>query len=297
MTVTENETYENSRFIVAVGNFDGVHEGHAALIKTACAVSARTGAVPAVFTFDGYAPKGGAKHIIPAEERGRLFRVSGISAVFSHPFDSVRDMTPAEFCRDVLCGQCRAAYVVCGYDFRFGKGASGDAAELTAQMRRLGCGTVIHDEVKIDGVTVSSTAIRRLLADGDTVTASRMLGRPFSLSLPVIHGSHIGTGLGFPTINQDYPDDITPLRFGVYATDVIIDGVPYRAVTNVGVKPTVGGGRVTVESHVLDCDMDLYGKNVMTQFKEFIRPERRFGSLEELKAAITADTEKVREKK
>ena len=288
-------TFEKEKYAVAVGNFDGVHIGHAALISTARSLARATGGKVAVFTFDGFAPKGSSKHLITPEQRSEILRSMGVDKIFSRPFEALRDMSPAQFCRQILALQCGASYVVCGYNFRFGAGAEGDADTLCSELRELGIGAAVHDEVRYGGLPVSSTAIRKLLSEGRADHAEKLLGRPFSLCLPVVHGNHIGTGLGFPTINQNYPDDITPLCRGVYYCLVHIDGKTYRAVTNVGVKPTVGSDRVTVESHVLDCDMDLYGKTVKTEFKSYLRGERRFDSLDGLKAQIAKDVDAVRE--
>lgn len=290
--------YDNTeldRTVVAVGNFDGVHIGHAALIEEAVRLARENGCEPAVWTFTDYAPKKDKKHIITAKKRYELFRALGVRLVFEDDFNDVCDMSAIRFVKDVLIKKCGALYAVCGYNFRFGKGAKGDAKMLKTLMERAGAHARIIDEIKINGTAVSSTAVKRALSDGDIALANAMLNRPFSVTLPVIHGRRIGTGLGFPTINQDYPAELTDLRRGVYACRVDIDGVSYKAVSNVGIKPTVGADGVTVETHIIGCDMDLYGREIKVEFLFFIRDERKYDTLRELQEQIKKDVKKAGE--
>ena len=171
----------------------------------------------------------------------------------------------------------------------------GFGAFHAALMEENGAKAEIIDEIKINGVTVSSTAVRAALCRGDVEFAEKLTGRPFSVTLPVIHGRRIGTGLGFPTINQAYPDNLTELRRGVYVCRVQIDGKTYKAVTNVGVKPTVRGDGVSIETHIIGYDGDLYGRDITVSFYRFLRDEIKFDSLEALKKQIEKDRKKAGE--
>lgn len=294
-TIYLKDGIKTNKTVVAVGSFDGVHKGHAELIKKAVATAEATGALPAVWTFSDYIPGPASKHIIPAEKRMRIFKELGVAVVFTCEFDSVRDMSADGFVKDILIGACGAKYAVCGYNFRFGKNAGSDAQSLVSLMQRYGGGGVIIDKVCVNGVPVSSTAIRKALSDGDIKLANELLGRPFSIEMPVIHGKSMGKSLGFPTINQSYPDGLVMLKHGVYACETYIDGKKYKAVTDVGVKPTVGADGVCCESFILDYDGDLYGRTVTVYFTGYLRPERKFASLELLSAQIAKDAKTVKE--
>lgn len=290
-----NKDVKFDKTAVAVGSFDGVHKGHTALIKKTVEKAKERGLTPAVWTFENYAPKGGAKYIIPPDERYAIFAKLGVKLVFTVRFDDVRDMSADRFVKDVLINDCRADYAVCGYNFRFGRGAEGRADTLYRLMRQNGGDAYICGAVTYKNTPVSSTEIRKALKNGDIQLSNGMLGRRFSITLPVVHGGHIGTGLGFPTVNQIYPDGLTPLRRGVYACRAKLGGRSYKAVSNVGTKPTVGSDGVVCETHIIDYDGDLYGKNVTVSFCRFIRDEKKFDSLEQLRAQIAADTETAKE--
>jgi len=295
MNVIKSEDTKYKKTVVAVGNFDGVHKGHAALIKEAVRLAEELSAEPAVWTFSDYAPKKDRKHIITAEKRYELFKDLGVKLVFEDKFEDVCRYGAARFVKDVLVKKCGAVCAVCGYNFKFGKGAKGDAQKLKALMMKSGADAKIIDEVKINGVTVSSTAVKRALYDGDITLANAMLDRAFSVTLPVIRGRRIGTWIGFPTINQAYPPELTELKRGVYACRVDIDGITYKAVTNVGIKPTVGAAGVTVETHIIGYNGDLYGRDITVKFYGFLREERKFDTIEELKDQIKKDVIKANE--
>ena len=157
-----------------------------------------------------------------------------------------------------------------------------------------GVGLTVLPPVSEDGEKISSSRIRRAVEGGDIPTANRLLGRPFGFQLEVIHGNHIGTGLGTPTINQALPENFVRPRFGVYAAWCLVEGSPYFGVCNIGVKPTVGSDRVLAETWMPEFSGDLYGERVRVELVEFLRPERKFDSLEELKAAIQANGEQAR---
>ena len=212
---------------------------------------------------------------------------AGISTLYSLDFAQVRDWQAEDFVRQVLFAACNARRLCCGEDFRFGKGAAGDVALLRSLCQEAGVELYVVPPVEDGGEKVSSTRIRKAVEAGDIPTANRLLGRPFGFSLEVIHGNHIGTGLGTPTINQAIPEGFVLPRFGVYASWCRVGGQFFYGVTNVGVKPTVGSDKVLAETWMPEFSGDLYGKRVRVFLLEFLRPERKFASLEELKAAIT----------
>ena len=191
--------------------------------------------------------------------------------------------------------QIGAAGFVCGSDFRFGSGGLGTAKKLAAFCEKRGLPYAIVPQQEIDGIRVSSTYIRSLLEQGDTETAARFLGHPHILNGTVISGRGLGHTLGVPTANLELPDGLVIPKLGVYACHAGVDGETYVAVTNVGNRPTVGGHHITVESWLLDFQGDLYGKDLKLAFGPFLRPEKKFDSLAELKAEIQENARKTRE--
>ena len=190
---------------------------------------------------------------------------------------------------------CGTAGFVCGCDFRFGNRGEGNAVKLQefCRKRNLAC-SIVADQT-IDGIRVSSTHIRDLLEQGEMEQAVRFLGHPHILTGEVVTGRKIGRTIGIPTANLAVPKDVAQLRHGVYACKATVEGKTFLAVTNVGNRPTVGGHVVTVEPWLLDFKGDLYGKTLTLEFYSFLRPERKFDSLEELKEEIRKNAQQTRE--
>jgi riboflavin kinase/FMN adenylyltransferase len=189
----------------------------------------------------------------------------------------------------MLVARYGATGFVCGDDFVFGHRGQGNTARIKEYCQEHGFDCRIVHQVMYEGTVVSSTYIRALLEAGDVETAGRFLGHPHVLSGEVVSGRRIGRTLGIPTANLLLPEGLVTLPHGVYACIAITEGQRRLAVTNIGSRPTVGGHRVTVEPWILDFDGDLYGKTLMLEFHKFLRPERKFDSLEELKAQIQSD--------
>ena len=285
-TVEELEALERQApSSLALGAFDGLHRGHMAVIHAACAPG-KGGEVlsPAVFTFRS-SPSGNSA-VLTGRDKERILAHSGVETLYSLEFQEVRDWEAEAFVRQVLFQRCNARRLCCGQDFRFGRGARGDVALLRQLCCQAGVELYVVPPVTDSGEKVSSTRIRKAVEEGDIPTANRLLGRPFGFSLEVIHGNHIGTGLGTPTINQAIPEGFVLPRFGVYASWCRVGGQYFYGVTNVGLKPTVGSDRVLAETWLPEFSGDLYGKRVRVFLLEFLRPEKKFASLEELKAAI-----------
>ena len=268
---------------LALGAFDGLHRGHMAVIHAACAPGGPA-LEPAVFTFSR-SPSGNSA-VLTGRDKERLLEAAGVRRLYSLEFSALRDWDAGDFVRRLLFGACGARRLCCGEDFRFGRGARGDVDLLRALCQEAGARLVVVPPVMEGEEKVSSTRIRAAVEAGDIPAANRLLGRPFGFSLEVIHGNHIGTGLGTPTINQAIPEGFVLPRFGVYASWCRVGGQYFYGVTNVGVKPTVGSDRVLAETWMPDFSGDLYGKRVRVFLLEFLRPEKKFASLKELKAAI-----------
>ncbi len=283
---------EKRKSAVALGLFDGVHLGHRAVLN----IAVESGLVPSVFTFnpETVAVKSSLGYIYNKEEKDRLLADCGIEQIYSVDFSDVCGMNGEEFVKNILIDRLNAGFVCCGNNFRFGKNASCGVNELYELGKKYSFEVKIADDVVYEGETVSSTAVRNMLLNGDTVRAWQFLGRPYTISKEVIHGAELGRTIGFPTINQVFSKGQLVLKFGVYASDVCIDGAWYRAMTNIGMKPTVNyNGIPLAETHIMDFSGDLYGMRVQINIREFIRPEQKFGSVDELKKQIAEDIDYI----
>lgn len=290
------------RRVIALGFFDGVHKGHGALLRTVTAAADRLNATAAAFTFDRSPTAVITGQAVPllstVEDRIWLMRrYYGIQEVVVASFDGMQKMDWQDFITEYLAGELGAVHVVAGHDFHFGYMGKGNPERLKAKCAELGIGCDIISKVEQDGITISSTYIRTLIAQGEMKRATEFLGHPHTLTDHVAHGRGIGSSaLGFPTVNLRVPPQVIVPAYGVYATRVWFGGESRCAVTNVGVRPTVrdSDGRVTVEGFILDFHGDLYGREIRMEFLDYLRPERRFASMEELSAAIRRDAEQTR---
>ena len=275
---------------LALGTFDGVHRGHMAVIQAAVAGA---GALePGVFTFTE-GPRGAAALTTP-RDKCKILEQAGVARMYRIDFQSLREMDAQRFVEEVLLERCQARRLCCGEDFRFGKGAKGDVALLARLCERNGVALAVVPPVLEGGEKIGSTLIRAAVEAGDIPLANRLLGRPFGFSLEVIHGNHIGTGLGTPTINQAMPTGFVQPRFGVYAAWCRVAGAFYYGVTNIGVKPTVGSDRVLAETWMPEFSGDLYGQRVRLFLLDFLRAEKKFSSLDELKGEIMANARQAK---
>lgn len=293
MKVYTELTYAGGPSSVALGFFDGVHIGHAAVITQAAAGKAR-GLSPAVFTF-GQSPQA----FLSGENPGRLMTDSmkervlgqlGVQALYLADFSALKDMSPQAFVKEILIERLCAKEIFCGFNFRFGAGGAGDAHTLEMIARGYGVAVKTVAPVLYGGVPVSSTRIRAALRQGDVQSAGAMLGRPFSFDFTVAHGNRLGRRMETPTFNQPFPEGFVLPRFGVYATAVELDGALRCGVTNIGVKPTVGSDRPLAETWLPDYDCgELYGRQAQVCLLRFLRPEQKFSGIQELQQAIRRD--------
>lgn len=285
--------------VVALGVFDGVHRAHRAILDAAVA-RARDGELVALAcTFDPHpaevlAPGRALAPITTLGERLELIAEAGLDAAlvlaFSH---ALAALEPEAFVEEILLDRLRARAVVVGFNHRFGRGARGDARLLEALAGRLGFAAHVVPPLVVDGLPVSSTAVRAGLQAGDVEAAARLLGRPYTVTGSVVQGAARGRTLGFPTANVQ-PERPVLVPTGVYACRADAGGEPYRAVVNIGVRPTFQETIVAVEAHLLDFTADLYGRRVTLHFRHRLRDEIRFPSVEALREQIARDIETVR---
>lgn len=287
--------------VMALGFFDGIHVGHAALINMIKQRADETGAEPAVLTFDVHPDNLVLKKTVPlinsAEDRKHILkRCFGIDEVVVIHFNQrVMRMDWQAFLNEII-DEMNLRWIVVGHDFRFGYKGLGTAVKLKEYCEGHGVGCDIIPAVCRDGVIVSSTLIRRLIESGEMEKANEYLGHPHTLTDVVRSGYHLGTQMGTPTINMGFPQGIIIPRHGVYAAKAYIDGQEYMSVTNVGIRPTVSdSGNVNVESFLLDFRGNLYGHQVRIDFYKFLRPEHKFADVEALAAQIKSDAQTTRE--
>lgn len=288
-----------NKTICALGFFDGVHIGHAALLAACRQLAYSQGCTAAVVTFTAHPDTlvlGSTPRLIntPADRRRLLANQFHMDTILELPFDEAMRTTPWQDFLTMLCREYHAAGFVCGEDFRFGSRGAGTAALLRSYCEEKGLACTVVPQQTLDGIRVSSTYIRKQLETGDMATAVRFLGHAHILTGTVVPGKKLGRTLGIPTANLHYPEGLAMPRFGVYACKAWVEGKKYPAVTNIGTRPTVEGQNITVEPWILDYSGDLYGKEITLGFFRFLRPEQKFSSLEELKAAIHADAEATR---
>ena len=275
--------------VIALGLFDGVHIGHRALLRETVLRARETGITPAVFTFSqGSGVKRGVPRLYDDRAKLRLLRECGIELVYMADFDAVAPLSPEDFVTRVLCKELNCRVAVSGFNFRFGSSASGDAEDLKRLCAARNMRAIIIDEERIDGVTVSTTLIRRLLSEGKANEAARLLGRPYFLSGTVLHGRGQGRGWGFPTVNTPLRED-TPLLWGVYSSAVCLGDRVYPALTNIGVCPSFDKREPHAETLLLGFEGDLYGKELDVHLLDYIREERIFPSADLLKEQIERD--------
>jgi len=291
--------------VLAIGNFDGVHRGHKAVIGHARALAKKLGGRPcAVLTFDPhpadfFAGKTVVNRITPVAAQGLALERLGLDGVIVFRFDGdLAKLSAEEFVSEIIVRRLGAAGVVAGYDFHFGKGRMGTPAFLLEAGSRHGFAVEIVGKVTSDSAgslePVHSSAVRKALASGDVAFARELLGHDFFVVGDIIHGAKLGRTLGFPTANLQL-DASVHLAFGIYAVRFSVDGRIYDGVASYGRRPTVDNGPPLLEVYVLDFSDDLYGKTVEVAFVEWIRPELKFDGLEPLVAQIKDDEAKARE--
>lgn len=298
-TITAPDFQLNSPSVVALGCFDGLHIGHRALIKEARLSADRLSLPLAVFSFSEPPKNFFVKNSVPiltdANEKKRLMESLGVDIFVSLDFSAeISSLSPEKFFEDIIISRLRASEVFCGFNYRFGKGAEGDTELLSSLCEKRSVGFSAISPVLVDGIAVSSSEIRRLLSVGDVAAAAELLGRHYSICSSVVSGQQLGRRLGFPTVNQLISNKSAPLRNGVYITRTRVGHLIKRSITNVGVRPTVDGHTLCAETNLFDFEGDLYGRSIRVEFIDFIRPERKFDSIEQLSEQVQKDIEKAK---
>lgn len=290
----------NKPCVLALGFFDGVHRGHMALLQRTAQRAEELGVESVALTFDTHPDTlvyGDDVDLINSMgDRAWLMRnLCGIRQVVFFPFTEESMRLPWADFLDIICADTHCIHLVVGYDFRFGWRGNGDAERLREYCRRHGLGCDIIPRVDVQGVTVSSTYIRRLLLAGDMTAANAFLGHPHILTDTVRRGWQLGRRMDAPTVNMRFPPGVLVPRHGVYATRVRLPEGDIPSVTNIGVRPTVSVGDIlTVETHLLDYSGNLYGRTLILEFYEHLRDEIKFSSVEELSAQIAVDSDRAR---
>ena len=290
----------NKKTIFALGFFDGVHLGHAALLQACRRLGEETGCDCGVVTFHNHPDAlvhGTAPGLIntTADRDWLLERWFAMDRIVSLPFDRALMNCPWEVFFRRLVEEFGAAGLVCGADFRFGKRGEGDARKLLAACEAEGIPCRVIDQLSLEGTVVSSTYIRGLIELGNMSRAVEFLGHPHILTGKVIHGHQLGRKLGIPTANLMLPKELVVPRFGVYAYRCRVGEKVYDAVTNIGTRPTVAGIGVTVEPWILDYSGDLYGQEITLEFYRFLRAEKRFESLNAMREEIFRNAREAKE--
>jgi riboflavin kinase/FMN adenylyltransferase len=299
--ITENTIRTISKSsVVTIGNFDGVHLGHKALIRR-CHELAEPGQEVAVVTFEPlpqafFVPARAPARLGSQRQKLGLLERSGIDLVWTMSFNQdLAEMTADSFVESVVCRSLAASCVVVGADFRFGRARKGDLAALTALGEQHGFKAEAVADVEFEGTRVSSTAIRETLAGGDFDLAGGFLGRSYTVEGEVIRGSQLGRELGYPTANMRLEAEPSPIS-GVFAVRVRKPGDQHwrDAVANLGNRPAVGGTEFLVEVHLFDFSSDLYGQRLEVEFVEKIRAEENFDSMDDMVDQIKKDEARAR---
>jgi len=298
-TGKETSLPAGARLSCALGNFDGVHMGHRELLLRA-AKKEYGASISAVWTFRTHPQiclgNPTVKILTSTKQKLEYFRELGIEYAILEDFNAVSSLSPEEFAKELLIKKLGVVHAVCGFNFSFGAGATGNCAMLKEYFDECCAFVTIIPPLKINGDIVSSSLIRAKIEGGRIMEAEKLLGHPFSILLPVTEGRKLGREIGIPTINQVFPENYAVPRFGVYACRCYVDGNVYPAVANVGIRPTIEEEKKIVgcETHLLDFSGNLYGKTIRVDFCRFIRDERKFGSVNELVYEINRNIAQIR---
>ena len=288
--------------VIAVGFFDGVHKGHKALMNRVLEVSKEKNLVSAVFTFKQHPDTVVFNKNVPlicsnSCRESVIKKYGGVSDVFFWDFDLFHSKMPWDvFVTNILVNQLGACHIVTGADFKFGYKGMGNCENLSALCKKLGIGYDAIPQIMVNNKRVSSTIIRQHIENGEIEQANYYLGHPYTITGYVEHGRKVGRTIGIPTINISMPDEMQSPCNGVYITRVIIDNKKYMATTNVGTVPTfLSTDIVKVEPHILDFSGNVYDKYVEVEFLQFLRLEKKFDSIDDLKHTILQNIEQTRQ--
>lgn len=292
MEILTGTDFQIRNSAVSLGKFDGIHKGHRLLLQE---ILQAESLVPTVFTFQfkvqqGMDPVSFRSQIYDQKEKNHILQSLGIKREVVFPFhEGIRQMSPQDFISGILHTAMDAKLICVGEDFHFGKDRVGDVALLQEFASKYGYRLKVFPKLQEDGDVISSTRIRELIQKGELKQANKLLGEPFFFCGTVIHGNKMGRTMHMPTANiQPGSAKVLPPA-GVYASTVTVAGQEYKAVTNLGYKPTVGSAKLGVESYLLDFDQDIYGQEICVRFHHFLRTEQKFANLEALRCQMEQD--------
>ena len=279
--------------VVGLGFFDGVHLGHQELIKEMVLTAKKEGLKSVVVTFEKSPAENfidNVEYLTTNKEKESLIQNLGVDYLFELDFDELMNLSAEKYLEDVLIKYFSPKYIYTGFNHTFGKGKSGTPELLNNYAKNYGYNFIQVPPVEYDGETISSTRIRKSIKLGDVEFSQKLLGRPFSIDGIVCEGNQIGRTIGFPTANVYYPDMKVKIPFGVYSVSVEFDGNIYRGMLNYGVKPTINSENIPLlEVNIFDFDQNIYNKHIKINLLKWIREERKFNSLDELKIQIEKD--------
>ena len=292
---------------VALGNFDGLHVGHRVIMEDAINTAKDRGLASLCFTFSNHPfnyimrrdekDAGAVKLICSEDEKIRLIEEMGFDILVNLPFDEqMMTMSAEVFFNDFIANRLNAGSVSVGFNYSYGARAGGNSSTLISECERAGINCNIHDAVKVDGTVVSSTLIREMISIGNMELVRAYLGRAYSFRGRVAHGKKLGSAMGIPTVNIPAPARLMLPPSGVYFSRIVIDGMEYKSISNIGVMPTITSletkaGAKTIETNIFDFNDDLYDKEITVYFDHFSRGEVKFDTKEELFAQIKKDCE------
>lgn len=287
----------NNACAVALGNFDGLHIGHKTVLKSTMEIAKKHNLEAKVMLFDIH-----PKEFLFSEKLPRLMTDAEIEksltamgfGICRVSFKEIMNYSCEEFFEKILIEKLGAKAVCCGFNYSFGKNGTGNSETLKELCKESGIECNVSEPVSIDGMTVSSTAIRNFLLNGEVQKAAQMLGRNYAICGEVMDGDKRGRTMGFPTANQRIDDALAVPKFGVYETLVTVDGKKYKGVTNIGIRPTFLAEKALSETHIIDFSGDIYRKDITVELVRFLRPERQFGSLLKLKEQLEKDIQEVK---
>ena len=297
--LTHERQWQGGETVVALGMFDGVHEGHSALLRKANELAALHDLTSVVYTFSSHPMATYAPERVPAElhtrsEKIRTLARRGMDVAVLRPFD--RDyaaQSPEEFISE-LCAALNPRHIVIGFNYSFGSKGAGKAQDMIRMGRVYGFETHVVSEVTMDNLPVSSTRVRAVIAQGDMDEAAKLLGAPYTISGVVVRGKQLGRQLGFPTANLDWPRKKALPPRGVYAAMAYVRGEWHRAAVNIGAHPTAPGGEATIEANLIGYQGDeFYGCHMRLVLFKRLREEKKFGSLSQLREAVMQNREEV----
>ncbi|MCR4689287.1 MAG: riboflavin biosynthesis protein RibF [Saccharofermentans sp.] len=279
--------YDRDGRVVALGMFDGLHDGHLKIINEAVSIAKRNGLKTLVQTFNNLSKKD-TGIVYTTDERISILESLGVDEVLVLNFSDVKDMSPEDYLMRIVKMSMNSLYVVCGFDYTFGREGKGDAKLLEAFCGDNMIEAIITPELQLDGRKISTAWLKEALSEGDIELAAKLCsGRNFFYSGKVCKGKQMGRQMGFPTANLNIPEDKFKVRRGVYVAKVLLGGKAYYGVANVGRRPTLEDAtNDVIETYIFSFDEDIYGAFITTELLHFLRPESKFGSPDELAHAV-----------